>query len=401
MVSTLTDESTHSAGGHLQYYRQHTISPVHYRVEDIDSHFDRRDSLYRSLGLPPVAFRNARVIEIAPGSGQNSLYVAACQPASYDLVEPNPTGLRDIDAAYRAFDKPHTAPHVHPMTFQDFETSDRFDVVLCENWLGSLPHEVRLIGKLASLVAPGGTLVLTMVPPSGFFANIMRKLFALRLDDPESAFDDRTARLVGIFGPHLSSVANMTRSHRDWVHDCMLNPHYLDVALPLETILDAVGGELEALATLPRFTLDWRWFKALAGDGRDFNGHMLAAYRRNAHNFVDYRRVFEPTEAEDAALNSAFLRFHAAARDWQQSFLGGANVTAAAAAISAALSEVAAAMSRIDGDIAAAVEEARTVWGEPHLRPEQVRDVTKFAALFGRETVYISFTRPRRGRADA
>ncbi|MDO8875010.1 MAG: methyltransferase domain-containing protein [Pseudolabrys sp.] len=396
----MADDSIHSAGGHLQYYRQHAISPVHYRVEHIDSHFDRRDSLYRSLGLPPVTFRNARVIEIAPGSGQNSLYVAACQPASYDLVEPNPTGLRDIEAAYRAFDRPHTAPRIHPVTFQDFETSERFDIMLCENWLGSLPNEVRLIGKLASLVAPGGTLVLTMVPPSGFFANIMRKLFALRLDDSKLSFEDRTDRLVDVFGPHLSTIANMTRSHRDWVHDCMLNPHYLDVALPLETILDTVGHELEALASLPRFTLDWRWFKALTGEGRDFNGHMLAAYRRNVHNFVDYRRIFAAAQDEDTALNTAFLRFHAAALVWKKAFLDGADTTAGAAAITATLSDIAAAMKLVDSDIAAAVEEAIAVWAEPQLRPEQVRDMTKFAALFGRETVYISFTRPRHGRAD-
>lgn len=394
----MTVHPTKPTGGHLQYYRQHAISPVHYRIENINSHFDRRDSLYRSLGLPPVAFREARALEVAPGSGQNSLYVANCRPASYDLVEPNSAGLKDIEATYKAFDQPHTAPRIHPVQFEDFDPSARFDIVLCENWLGCLPHEVRLIGKLASLVAPGGALVLTMVPPSGFFANIVRKLFALRIDDPQASFEDRTARLVEVFGPHLATIKNMTRSHRDWVHDCMLNPHYLHVALPLETVLDAVGSELEVLATLPRFTLDWRWFKGLTGEGRDFNGHTLAAYRSNAHNFIDYRRVFAPAADDNQKLSDAFSRFHVTALDWQKAFLAGSDLNDASARISAIINEIASALHHIDRDLAEAVEEAGTVWAAPHLRPEQVRDMSKFAALFGRETVYISLTRPRHGR---
>src|SRR5207244_6082467 len=111
-----------------------------------------------------------------PGSCQNSLYFAICAPASLDLVEPNPVGRRDIEAAYANLDRPCTKPTLHGVRFETFDPLGTFDIVVCENWLGALPGEVALIRRLAGLVAPGGVLVLTMVPPSGFFANIMRKL---------------------------------------------------------------------------------------------------------------------------------------------------------------------------------------------------------------------------------
>ena len=231
-------------GGHLQYYREHGISPVHYEMDDFQAHLSRRDSLYRSLGLPPVAFKGCSVLEVAPGTGQNSLYVATCLPASFDLVEPNPAGLEAIEKNYAGLELAHTAPALHAKTFQAFEAGRQYDIVLCENWLGALPGELDLVAKLASLVAPGGALVLTMVPLSGFFPNIMRKLLALRLIDRSKSFDEQTRALIDVFGPHLATMPAMTRSHRDWVHDCMLNPHYLNVALPLDTILETIGGEI-------------------------------------------------------------------------------------------------------------------------------------------------------------
>ena len=50
-------EASTTAGGHLEYYKARGLAPVAYRTDDLQAHFERRDSLYRSLGLPPAAFK--------------------------------------------------------------------------------------------------------------------------------------------------------------------------------------------------------------------------------------------------------------------------------------------------------------------------------------------------------
>ena len=386
-----------AAGGHLSYYKEHGISPVRYNYADPASHFQRRDCLYRSLGLPPAAFRGVRVLEVAAGSGQNSLYVATRRPASYDLVEPNPAGLRDIEAAYAGLSLPHTAPELYTTRFEDFAANASYDIVLCENWLGSLPHEIALIRKLAGLVAPGGVLVLTVVPHSGFFPNVVRKLLALRAADVNAPFEGRVRQLAAMFGPHLSTIANMTRSHEDWVKDCLLNPHYLNVALPLDTVVEAIGAEMEILATFPRFSTDWRWFKALTGEGRSFNALALKACRENVHNFIDYRAVFPVRAAEaNADLDKAFAEFHRSALDWQAAFEARDSATRARldADIAARLDALAVMTGEIDPGLGEAVAETADVWRQPAIGTDAIHGMRKFAGLFGRETVYVSFTRP-------
>jgi SAM-dependent methyltransferase len=386
-----------TTGGHLEYYKAHGIAPVLYQTQDLGAHLERRDSLYRSLGLPPVAFRGARVLEVASGTGQNSLYVAHCRPQSLDLVEPNPAGLAAIARAYEAFPLRHTAPVVHATRLEEFAPETTFDIVLCENWLGADPHEIDLLRKIAGLVAPGGILVLTIVPLSGFFPNIMRKLLALRVLPPGLDFETQTEFLVEAFGPHLSTMADMTRSHRDWVQDCLINPHYLNVALPLDTVLDALDREMEALATFPRFVNDWRWFKTLAGKNRRFNQNLSEAYRRNVHNFVDYRRLWaERDSAANADLERAFHAVHQAALAWQAAFLtdNAAAMAARTAEIGGLLQTIGKGLGDIDRELGTSIAELLAVWAAPSVTAPMVRNMSNFGALFGRETIYLSLTRP-------
>jgi SAM-dependent methyltransferase len=392
----VTEDARESVGGHLAYYREHAIVPVQYQFEDLQAHIDRRDGLYRSLGLPPAAFRAVRVLEVAPGTGQNSVYVASCMPETLDLVEPNPASLAAIEKVYAPLTLRHTRPRVHGMRLEEFDPGAKFDVVLCENWLGGLPNELALIGKLAGLVAPGGVLVLTIVPFSGFFPNVMRKLLGLRVVGPGLDFEAKTQLLLEAFAPHLSTIANMTRSHRDWVQDCLLNPHYLNVALPLEAALDAVGAGMEALATFPRFGADWRWFKALTGAERRFNENLLQAFRRNTHNFLDYRRVWPERAAEaNASLDAACQGLHKAAIAWHAAFqeAAGGTLSARAADISGLLEKMCGELADIDPSLSEAMSELLDVWNASEVTTRMIAEMEAFGALFGRETVYVSLTK--------
>ena len=49
----------------------------------------------------------------------------------------------------------------------------------------------------------------------------------------------------------------------------------------------------------------------------------------------------------------------------------------------------------VNRDLAATVTELKAVWQHPGLSKAMVRDMQEFSGLFGRETVYVSFTRRR------
>lgn len=371
--------------GHLEYYTRHGLNPVRYDTTDLTRHLQRRASLYRTLGIPPLAIRGAQVLEVAAGSGQNSLYLARQGPAELTLVEPNPVARADIAAVYADPAASPVRPRVVAKRLEEFDPPGRYDLVVCENWLGGSPPHRRLLRKLAGFVADGGLLVVTAVPPVGILANVLRRALARRLTRPSDPFTWATDRLCHAFGPHLRTLAGMTRSITDWVHDNMLNPAYWDVILPLPVLVGELAGGFDVLGTSPRFATEWRWFKELHGPRRDFNGRLLTAYFAEAHNFLDYRRLLPPRDPErNRELEAAAATLADAVRDWEA---GRADTPA----VTTAVRQVADRVGDLGTDLSEALDEFLAAFTAADLTPEDVAALPRFGPLFGRETVYVAF----------
>jgi SAM-dependent methyltransferase len=385
-----------ATANHLDYYRRHGINPVRYEMGDLGRHLDRRESLYRTLGITPLTVRGAHVLEVAPGTGQNSLYLARLNPASLTLVEPNPAGVRDVSALYATPGISPVRPELVESRLEEYEPVRTFDLVVCENWLGHSAHERELLRKLGRLVADRGLLVVTTVPPVGVLANVLRKAIACRLDDPTAPFAERTAVLTEAFGPHLRTLPAMTRTPTDWVHDNVMNPAYLGVILPVPTVLADLGGRFDVLGSSPRFAADWRWFKSLCGEGREFNGHFLAEYHSSLHNFFDHRRVLPP---RDPAANRAFetAAWEVARRvgELERAASAGLPISGTAAAVVEAVRRVRDGMADLPGEWSAAIGEFLEVFADVNPTPARVAGMPRFGGLFGRETVYLSLEKVR------
>jgi hypothetical protein len=278
------------------------------------------------------------------------------------------------------------------MRLEEFEPKARYDIVICENWIGDLPHELLLIRKLADLVRPGGVLVMTLTPTIGLLPNMMRKLLALRLVRREAPFADKVTHLTEAFGPHLRTIKHMTRSHRDWVMDCLLNPHYFNIILPLDAVIAEIGSRAEVLATVPRFYTDLRWFKSLVASERRFNAAFQASYISNLHNFVDYRREFTARRAEQNEVLDAICRdFRSAGLAWLKAHdATGASDQAASGLIGQAIRRLGGELGAIEAELGAAFEELCDMWDSPTLDAGSVAGMKHFSGLFGRETAYVS-----------
>lgn len=376
---------------HLSYYTEHGISPVHYKAANMEEHFQRRASLYRTLGLTPLAFRGAHTLEVAVGSGQNSLYVASLMPESLTLLEPNQTAIQEIHDLYANTEVTHTSPFLVESTLQNYSPAHRFDIVICENWLGRLPVERFLLRKLAGFLAPNGMMVVTTITPTGFLPNLIRRALSVKYCDPNLSFAERTERLVTMFEPHLITMNAMTRSATDWVQDNMMNPAYFDICLTISDVLDELGDRVNALGSNPSFSSDWRWFKALHGDARDFNRHIIHEYQAVLHNFFDYQLVFaQPDIPLNLRLEKLCLEFLETVRDYEQARLTGTNEDNTQSILLETLEKIVHQLCHFPAPIKSGIEAGLELLS---MNNEDYRIVAKpspFSRLFGRETVYLS-----------
>jgi hypothetical protein len=380
--------------GHLEYYKKHGINPVHYEMSDLRAHFERRGSLYRTLGIIPLAVRGSRVLEVAPGTGQNSLYIASLEPAEFTLVEPNPVAVRDIKALYAEQAIGSQTPEIVETTFQEFDPPGGYDLAICENWLGDSPAERTLLKKLGSLVAEQGVVAITTVSPVGVLSNVLRKALTCRLDDPSTDFLVRTKKLCEAFGAHLRTLPAMTRTVTDWVQDNVMNPAYFGVLLTIPMAIETLGDRFDVLGSSPRFGSDWRWFKSLAGPGREFNQHVLNEYRRELHNFLDCRIVVGPRDpARNEELEAEAWNLSLCVRALEQAVEAGQSTRRSSSAIEESVRRIVAKLSDLPPQWSQALHEFLQVFGESNPTPARVAGMKQFGSLFGRETVYVSFER--------
>lgn len=295
---------------HLKFYTDHKISPVRQKFATIDQLLEYRASLYRGIGIIPLTIGGSDVLEVAPGSGQNGLFIASCIPNSYTLVEPNPTAIEHIKDVFEEFKHKHTKPKLIPQMLEDYSSKKQFDIVVCENWLGRKNYERRLFKKLLGLTKPSGVVITTVISPIGILPNMIRRAMSARLLKNIHIFEEKEKILTTAYSSHLKPIKAMTRPAIDWIQDNMINPGYLDICVTVPQLLKNVGAEFDILGCYPRFSQDWRWFKSLHGKDKIFNKTFENEYYKWCHGFLSYEMIVQEGSAEkNRLLESYCIKF--------------------------------------------------------------------------------------------
>ncbi len=377
----------------LTFYRDQKVSPVRQNIDDMRKHYERRRSLFRHLGLSPLAFNKRSIVEVGPCSGHNSIYTASLLPARYCLVEGNQTGVDDIEALFKRHPEYEGVVKIYPVKFATYlsETTERHDVVWCENVLGGAALPKEMLRQLASLVNIGGVLVVTALDEVSTLAESIRRVLAYAvLGGRPAAVDVESAAkmLEPILVPHLQTLTGMSRVHHDWIIDniCLpLSGGYNILSIP--DMLETIGENFTFHSSSPRFVQDWAWYKDLVGSRANPNRQVELAYYENLHSFVDFRFHHSPRAEEKnrnlSSLCKAMRSEILALEDkWSSEGLG---------TVGRLLGAIAEDVQSFGPETAMALREAREILPRVKKNPELLANAKKFASLFGRNQQHVSF----------
>jgi len=287
----------------VDFYRANKISPVEQDITDRRRHFERREALYRHLGLVPSFLAGRRVLEFGPGSGHNALHTLSLIPSRYTLVDANPTGLERCRALLAGEANAGVLEYVESM-IETFRADGTYDLVLCE---GVIPFQIDPPGFLAQVARaarPGGVVVATTADAVSVLPEMLRKLMARLLVPGDAPADQQLAVLRPIFRPHLATLAGMSRPHDDWILDQLVQP-WVGELFSIECAVNALDREFDLHGSSPKFLTDWRWYKSIHGAERRWNQTAVKSYLANLHSLLDHRTTFAP---RDPAANATLLR---------------------------------------------------------------------------------------------
>ena len=373
---------------HLEYYLEHSISPVRQDVENLKQHLERRGALYTSIGLPELMIKGKKVLEVGPGSGHNSLYVSSCIPQLYDLLEPNKSAWIEIEELYSENSKKIklVQPNIIKKKLEDFDAYEKYDIVICEAWLGINKNERELMQKLSKFVKPKGILIVTLGSAIGHLPNTIRRILSWNIIKPNSSLKDSVNELIHAYTSHLETMKDMSKLHEDWCKDILLGPGFYTLSPTPDMFIEDVGENFFIYGSYPKISMDWRWYKSLYGVNRKFNEVFLEAYYKNIHNFFDHNLVLDPRDKElNLALeNCAFkLTNLAGQRENNANTLIDDEVIDSINAVFDKLIEIHPYWAKPLGEVVSLIE------GD-NFSADDLSKMLEFKKIFGRELMYVS-----------
>jgi|TARA_Y100000294_G_scaffold178135_1_gene208134 SAM-dependent methyltransferase len=372
----------------LEYYTKEEISPVEYNIPELNKHFEIRGNLYKLLGLVPSYLSGKDVLEVGAGSGHNSLYTSSLKPKNYDLIEPNKTGCENIKKVFANLDVEHTKPNLFELEIDNFNSDKFYDLVIAEGWPGGfLEHDRNMLVKIGSFVKHGGMLFIHYFPPIGGMATYLRRLISHRLINNIKKISDKLIILNEAFSTHLSNLSSMTRSHDHWILDSLLNP-YVCVAYNTPLICKEIfDKKFKIYNSVPKFSTDWRWYKSLHGKQEKVNKNFYEDYILINHSMIDYRiSNSKRSKNQNLELEKFCSTFALLTKENEQlnleSFLKNVKPT---------LDNIIKNVSDLSSQLINSLEEANSILQKEKITVENVRNMSDFSSLFGREQCYLSF----------
>ena len=375
----------------LEFYNQQKIFPVEQQISNLEKHFQVREALFRLLGVQPKFLEGKTILEVAAGLGQNALFLAAQGPAQFDICEPNHMAMEALKKNFKEAPVDCTEPTLFEEKFENFNSGRAYDFVTCEGWLGGMTeYERDLIHKLGHLLKIGGVLLISFYPPIGGLSSYLRRMLAFRLIDPKDSIEVQTEKLVEAFKSHLNTLPHMSRSHEHWVQDSLLNPHIYVGPLSPRMVFSTLGEKFTVSQSIPGFRQEWRWYKSLHGENRQFNEEFLKNYDEISHNLIDYRFQHPGRAAElNHALEDLSVKVIEAGAKYDTK--GFQAYESEIAPHLAALVSNLAGLSKTEAYLG--VKEAVDLLSRKAIQIQDVAQMSHFPAIFGREQCYLSLVR--------
>ena len=246
----------------IEFYGKNKISPVRQDISDFKKHLKRREKLYRTLGVPIIAFSNNNVLEVGPGGGYNTLCFFHWG-ANVDLVEPNPAGYEEM---VEFFSKNKIDPkswNLFKGMIEDYNTDKLYDIVVAEGFIPGINNRQQILPKISSLIKKGGVVVVTCIDDISIFFEYLRKLLALRLIEIKNVkvFHEKVELLSNTFRTHLNSLKYSSRFIEDWVKDALLNPYVYGDLFSIADCIKEFDNTFEFLGSSPNMFTDYSWYK--------------------------------------------------------------------------------------------------------------------------------------------
>ena len=251
------------------YYDKQDVLPTHGGFQsnsDLNAYeYERRKIFIEKLFLPPRMFKDSKMIEFGPDSGENTL-VFALWGAYCELVEPNEKAHAFIKDYFKKFDLSNKLGGISKEDILEYSKrktfSEKFDFIDAEGFIYTVRPESLWIDLFSKLLNDDGFIILFYGDIFGSFFELLLKVVYTRYRSLTG--DEGLEAAQKLFKAKWDSIPHK-RSLQSWVMDVMENPfvrlkHFFELQALCKQMHDS-GLYLYSSWPTYKDGLDVHWFK--------------------------------------------------------------------------------------------------------------------------------------------
>ncbi len=265
----------------VDFYNEIGFAPTSQQLGRSFDHNQNRNNLYRKLGIHKLAWLNSSVLEVGPGSGENSIDLVGRGIKSLTLADAVPVVLERIKAKnIEGLDVKYELLDV-----SKFALSGKYQIVICE---GTIPFQLepkQFLRNISCSVEEGGLLLITTVDAVSVLSEVLRRYMAQKIRiQREFGLDE----LTDFFQEDFAALPSMTRNPRDWVLDSILNPWIGKLFSMSDATSELLTQGFRQVSSTPRISDDLGWYKETYSIANTASAYQ-EMYIRNVHKLMDTR----------------------------------------------------------------------------------------------------------------
>lgn len=267
----------------IDFYTQIGFAPTGQQEGQVQKHRENRSNLYRKLGLHPGVFNGASVLEIGPGSGENSIDLLGRGIRSLKLLDGVPVILESLKS--RILTKIPVFYELGDVSITPLSVdAETFEIVICEGVIPLQLDPIIFFNNVANRVAPGGILVITATDEISGLSEILRRIIAKSI---LSQTDSTIEKLEEFFRKDFELLGGMTRTASNWILDSIMNP-WVGKMFSIEDALKASPKDFRPISMSPNLHLDQAWYKNTNNNSIEKEA-WINSYKENCHQLIDFR----------------------------------------------------------------------------------------------------------------
>lgn len=254
----------------LNFYVNNMVTTEHIDMKEYGEYIQKRKNLYRQLGIPILAIKDADILEIGPGVGHNTIpLITEWKARHIDMLEPNPVAAKELKSNFEATGINKEAYSIYPVLLEEFKGDKKYDFVIAEGYVQFAYNWKEFLNVIKKYTHDSSIVVVTCADEIGLYVERMKRVAGQYAVRDVERLEDKVEYLDKLWNgqKYEENLKGMTRSSKEWILDMIFNESTIfEHAMTMNEAIDEMGAKFDILGASQNIFTDYSWYKDLSFD---------------------------------------------------------------------------------------------------------------------------------------